>query len=340
MKFTSAAVDVGFGQTKWAVRLEDEVITGAFPSLAPTSNDFELMGSDSQFSSPNTIRVVIDEIAYDVGPSADLAMSASNSGRSLSDEFPLSNNYRALLMGALYYAGVTHVDILTLGLPVNTMFKYANQLKDIPFDKYTVNGKTIHVGKVVVIPQPVGSLAMFAATNNTIINNGGTRLILDPGYVTTDWVVAQGYKMVNSRSGGRMGGVSNIYKNIASLIAKDHGHEQFSKIERIDQAFVSGKDFKYFGTSIDSQKFNHYLSKSSTVIEEIVSDIKARVGDTEDIDEILIAGGGANFFEPVVRKLFPFNPIQILKDPSFTNVTGFLIFAENVYASQQIEAEA
>jgi plasmid segregation protein ParM len=105
-------------------------------------------------------------------------MSASNSGRSLSDEFPLSNNYKALLLGALYYAGITHVDFLTLGLPVHTMSKYAEHLKTIRFDDYMVNGQKISVGKIIVIPQPVGSLAMFAASNQTIINNGETRLIL------------------------------------------------------------------------------------------------------------------------------------------------------------------
>jgi hypothetical protein len=30
MEFSAAAVDVGFGETKWAVRLEDEIITGSF----------------------------------------------------------------------------------------------------------------------------------------------------------------------------------------------------------------------------------------------------------------------------------------------------------------------
>lgn len=340
MHFSAAGVDVGFGQTKWAVRLEGQVINGSFPSLAPTSTDSNLLNADSQFTTPNTVKVTIDGINYEVGPGSDLAMSASNSGRSLSDEFPLTNNYKALLMGAMYYAGITRVDYLTLGLPVHTMSKYAEDLKKIRFEDFEVNGQKISVGKIIVIPQPVGSLAMFAATNNTIINNGETRLILDPGYVTTDWVVAQGYKMVNSRSGGRMGGVSNVYKNIASLIAKQFGQEQFGKIERIDQAFVTGKDFRYYGKVVDQTMLQKYLTQSSTVIEEIVSDIKARVGDTEDIDAILIAGGGAHFFAPVVKKLFPYNPIQLLDDPSFTNVTGFMLVAENVQASEERAREA
>lgn len=340
MEFNAAAVDVGFGQTKWAVRLEDEIITGSFPSLAPTSSEVTLQNVDSKFKKPNTVKVEIDGVSYEVGPGSNLAMSASNSGRSLSDEFPLSNNYKALLLGALYYAGISHVDYLTLGLPVHTMSKYAEHLKTMRFENYLVNGGKISVGKVIVIPQPVGSLAMFAASNNTIIENGDTRLILDPGYVTTDWVVAQGYKMVNSRSGGRMGGVSNIYKSIASLIAKQFGQDQFAKIERIDQAFVAGTDFRYYGNIVDKLMLQKYLELSRTVINEIVSDIKSRVGDTEDIDSILIAGGGAHFFEPVVRKLFPYNSIAVLDEPSFTNVIGFLLVAENVQANEMGTAEA
>lgn len=142
--------------------------------------------------------------------------------------------------------------------------------------------------------------------------------------------------MVNSRSGGRMGGVSNVYKNIASLIAKQFGQEQFGKIERIDQAFVSGKDFRYYGHVVDKEMLDKYLALSRT----IVSDIKSHVGDTEDIDAILIAGGGAHFFAPVVKKMFPYNQVQLLEDPSFTNVTGFLLVAENVQASEMSAAEA
>ncbi|MDY7540770.1 PRTRC system protein D [Undibacterium sp. RTI2.1] len=330
MNFQAAAIDVGFGQTKWAVRLDEEIITGSFPSLAPISNNNTVTTNLANFVQRNTIKVTVDGDTFEIGPDVRLAMGSSNSGRALSEDFPKTKNYKALLLGALFYAGIDRVDILTLGLPVHTMGLYANHLKDILGKEVEVNGRPISIGRVVVIPQPVGSLAMFGSINGSAINDGHTRLVIDPGYVTTDWVVSSGYNMIDARSGGRVGGVSHVLKQIAELISDKYQGGKLDRIERIDEAFVTRKSFNYFKHVISQTELGEYLSRSTQIIEETVKEIKTRVGDVEDLQSILITGGGAKFYEPIVRSTFPMNDIQVLDNPAFTNAIGFLLVGESM----------
>ncbi|MEB0032984.1 PRTRC system protein D [Undibacterium sp. RTI2.1] len=330
MHFKAAAIDLGFGQTKWAVRLDDEIVTGSFSSLAPAASANTVSTNLGNFAQRNTIKVNIDGAWFEVGPDVHLAMGGTNSGRVLSEDFPKSKNYKALLFCALYYAGIDQVDVLTLGLPVHTMPLYANFLKEMFKDPVVVNGRMITVGRVIVLPQPVGSLAMFGFTNSQQINDGNTRLVIDPGYVTTDWVVANGFNMIDGRSGGKVGGVSHILKHIAELISAKYGGGKFDRIERIDDAFVSGKKFHYFKHEIGQEELESYLSSSTQVIEESVKEIKTRVGDVDDLQSILITGGGARFYEKVIKATFPMNDVHSLDQPAFTNVIGFLLVAENM----------
>lgn len=328
MSFCTVAVDVGFGKTKWAVRRNMQIVTGSFPSLAPTASPTTVSTGEGNFGSRNTVKVEIDGTTFEVGEDVALAMGASNSGRSLSEDFPLTKNYRALLYAALYYADVRDVDVLALGLPVNTMSLYADNLKAM-FDKPIVVGdRTITIKRTIVIPQPVGTLAMYGAQNPLAVSKGNLVLVIDPGYVTTDWVVASGYNMIDARSGGRSGGVSNILQDIADKITKKYGGSKIDRIERIDEAFVRNMPFSYFKHQIGQEELMNMLHLSQQTIEETVKAIKRSVGTEDDIKNIVLTGGGARFYDPVIRATFPMTNVTVLREPAMTNVVGFLVVSE------------
>jgi hypothetical protein len=96
----NVAVDVGFGQTKWAVKLDGVIITGGFPSLAPISSGVTVSTNESMGGKRNTVKVVVGNTSFEIGPDSHLAKSEASTGRSLSEEFPTTNNYKALLLGA------------------------------------------------------------------------------------------------------------------------------------------------------------------------------------------------------------------------------------------------
>ena len=331
MNFNAVSIDVGFGQTKWAVRLENEIVTGSLPSLAPTASATTVSTINGSLTKRSTIKVDIDGYIFEVGPDVRLAMAGVNSGRSLSDDFPTTRNYKALIYGALYYAGVDNVDILTLGLPVHTMSKYAEILKNMFNESVIINNRKVSVGRVIVIPQPVGSLAKFGADHMEQVKNNQTRLIIDIGYVTTDWVVASGLDMIDGRSGGRVGGVSHILKQLSEEIANKYSPgTKFDRIERIDEALVSRNSLKYFKYDINVNELETYLTSARPLIEETVKEIKTRVGEVDDLYTILLTGGGARFYESIIRDTFPMNDVVVMDNPAFTNAIGFLLVGESL----------
>ncbi|MBC3871469.1 PRTRC system protein D [Undibacterium oligocarboniphilum] len=330
MNFDNVGIDVGFGHTKWAVRLEDEIVTGSIPSLAPTASAKTVSTDVPHFTKRKTIHITVDGNIFEVGKDVKLATSSTNTGRSLEDGFPLTKNYMALLMGALYDAGADHVKTLVLGLPVHTIQKYADHLKSIFSHPLQVADRIISVDKIIVVPQPVGSLATYATQNNVSMSEQHTRLIIDVGYVTTDWVVASGFAMADSRSGGRVGGVSHILKNIAEQISAKYANGKIERFERIDESLVTKQTFQYFRHQIGHQELQSMLLQASPVIEETIKEIKIRAGEVDDLSEIILTGGGATYYEPLVRQYFDLNRVEVLSNPSLTNAIGFLLVGEKM----------
>jgi plasmid segregation protein ParM len=64
--------------------------------------------------------------------------------------------------------------------------------------------------------------------------------------------------------------------------------------------------------------------------------MKRVVQDGNDIDNILLSGGGAFFFKSVIQEAFPRHKVQELKDGLYANVIGFqLAGMESVRPEQQ-----
>jgi plasmid segregation protein ParM len=223
LKTSVFAVDVGYGNTKYAYRAASGTIaTGMFPSLAPLAASRALSGyGDSVLVSRKVATIVIDQIEYEVGPDVSLTAAYGNTGRALANDFVLSDNYAALLAGAMHFAGVTHVERLVLGLPVHNMKKYSTALRDRFTGTFEFGAGRVTLDKVVVIPQPLGSLVAASANRQNEFGRDSAHLVIDVGYFTTDWVYANGFTMDDKRSDGIPGGASQIYQRIAALISRD-----------------------------------------------------------------------------------------------------------------------
>lgn len=118
MKTPVFAIDVGYGNTKYAYRAASgTVAAGMFPSLAPLAASRALAGyGEGVLKSRKVATVIVDQIEYEVGPDVSLTAAYGKTGRALADDYVLTNNYAALLFGAIHFAGVTHIDRLVLGL--------------------------------------------------------------------------------------------------------------------------------------------------------------------------------------------------------------------------------
>ena len=326
MKTAVFAVDVGYGNTKYAHRAASGTIaTGMFPSLTPLAASRTLSGyGESILTARKVSTIVIDQVEYEVGPDVPLTAAYGNTGRALADDYVLSDNYAALLFGAIHFSGVTHIERMVLGLPVHNMKKYSAELKERFAGELDFGAGRVTVDKVVVIPQPLGSLVLASSNRQHEFGRDVAHLVVDVGYFTTDWVYANGFTMDDNRSGGMPGGASQIYQRIASLVARDQGDE-VEDIERIDKALREQTPFFFYGTNIDLAP---YLEQAQPLISGVVKEMQNNVGRLPNVRSIILSGGGAALYAAVIRRAFPRVLIEVIDAPCLANVRGFLMVGE------------
>lgn len=338
MKTSVFAVDVGYGNTKYAHRAASgSMATGMFPSLAPLTASRALSGyGDGVLIARKVVTVILDQIEYEVGPDVSLTAAYGNTGRALSNDFVLSDNYAALLAGAFHFAGVTHVERLVLGLPVHNMKKYSAALRDRFTGLFDFGAGRVTIDKVVVIPQPLGSLVAASANRQNEFGRDSAHLVVDVGYFTTDWVYANGFTMDDKRSNGIPGGASQIYQRIASLISRDQD-EQVDDIERIDKALRERKPFFFYGNDID---LDPYLENSQPMIAGVVKEMQNNVGQLTNVRSIILSGGGGALYAPAIRKAFPRVALEVIDTPCMANAKGFLVVGEAGLTRERATAKA
>lgn len=331
MKTSVFAVDVGYGNTKFAFRMGSDIGTHMFPSLTPEPvtlavSDF----GDGILKGRKVVTIEINGVPYEIGPGVDTSASHGSTKRSLHEDFCVTDQYAALLGGAFHFSDITDVDRLVLGLPVHTISKYSAQVKAAFTGTLDFGYGKVRVGDVKVVPQPLGSLVSFAEYGGQLADQDDAHLVVDVGYFTTDWVVANGFTMNDRRSGGAQGGASQVYKQIAALISK-HTNLKNDDLEGIDRALRLKK--KYFFSQRDWD-LSPFLEQAQSIITSTVSKIKSSVGRTSDLRSLVMTGGGAELYLPAIREAIDL-PIELLASPCYANVRGFLIVGEATLAQDR-----
>lgn len=322
----AAAIEVGFGVVKWAYRNSTkEIIQNCFPSLCVNYTKNGAFDGE-HLTKRDTYIIPIRDQFFEVGPDVMLAQNNINPGRTLNDDFPTSDQYLALLMGAVTQMRAVEIRHLVLGLPVHTMKSFSQELKKKFTGTITCGDKSILIHRVSVMPQPVGTL-VYASRLGMGIENGVNNLIIDPGYYSTDWVVANGFRLIEQRSGGKIAGVSPILKQAATLIANEK-NVKFERFERLGEALKNGSPLMLYGQPIANAECWEYVRRSSDIVKSCLNEIETCVGDLDDIDSIILTGGGAAFYREACEEKFSMQ-VRVIEDSSFANCLGFLLAGEN-----------
>jgi plasmid segregation protein ParM len=327
-----AALDLGFGHTKMAKRFSyNPHLTdfSSFPSLAPRSIKSDAKIHDDLIEQIYTVHV--NGVDFSVGPHVKLvAGGAAGAGRALNEDYPTTVNYKALFLGALAHLEATQIEVLVMGLPVNTMKKHKNFVLNEFRGEFDLCGKKVIVNNVFVIPQPIGAILHYGESINTQISADDTYLVNDFGYGTSDWVTAKGSKTIESRSDGETIGVSTILKSVASLISRDIGRK-FSEIERIDDAIIEKKHLQVFGNVFTPENLLAYVKSSQYIADECANKIYESVGNGNDLKTIINVGGGATYFTESVKAVYPGVNVEILEKPRYSVVSGLLEYGETQF---------
>lgn len=321
------AIDVGYGNVKHAFMRSGELKLGIFPAIAPSASNSECVSVGMQRR--NTVIVDVENMSYEVGVDAHLASDSSY--RRITDEnYPESTQYHALLLGALSYMGQRDVDMLVLGLPLLTFNNHKAVLEKKFIGTHKVpriqhpNSKEppldVNVKQVMVLPQPMGGLFAYAAANQDRTISNETSLIVDIGFFTVDWVYSQGFKPYPAKSSSLPGGMNSVYQAITESLRGELGRN-INDVSRVDHALRNGeKEVRLFGKMISLEK---HIQAGVEKAKQFVASLANTVGDGVTLDNIVLVGGGSNFFKDLIQERYPDHTITLLKDPAHSNVTGF-----------------
>lgn len=334
------SIEIGYGTTSVVTASNNNsFVVRTFPSVpVPVKSQTQNLGADV-LSAKKTVTVPVGDNLYEIGEDVH-SSSDPRSTRVLNTEGYIdSERYKALFLGSLKMIPEDEIGLLVCGLPVSVMPR-ANELKELVEGEHDLgNGRKVTVKSAWIIAQPLGGLLAYA-------REGGQErfkemknenlLVVDPGYLTVDWLVTRGLQANENRSGDFQGGMSKILEKVADAAYKVfQKDERFKRIkdvnvELIDQAFITGK-LKMFGRSMDfpiheGDEFTpafDFTDAINAVTEDAVSALVNRVGDAQDLDRIILVGGPALLFKFALEKAFPNHQIQVLNDCLRANIFGF-----------------
>lgn len=314
------AIDLGWGYTKLSRKgSTGEIEYMAFPSLAPRASQLDM--SSSFLGQRDTHVVTVDGVEYEVGVDSG-NLDTSDASRSLNNSYIFTEQYKAVFLGALAYIDEEVIDVLVVGLPLSGM-NQANKLKAMMEGTHRINAnKSVTVKSALVVPQPLGGLryclTLSQAGSPFEFMSEENNLIIDPGFLTFDYLFAHGSMVVENRSGAHPGGVSKVLLALAQSISRKHGIT-YENLMAIDRG-LRRRRIKINGADED---LTEHIKNTKDVLEASVNAMKNRVGDGSDIDNIILLGGGSALFRKTIEGFFPKHTLISLEDAQLANVKGF-----------------
>lgn len=331
MKPIVRAVDVGFGNTKYVKSSQSGRVECAhFASIAYDSAHDRT--GDALGGSRRTVCVPVGGLWYEVGP--DVALAADGFvGRNHHDDYVRTPEYRAFIAGALHFMRVDRVDLLVLGLPVaHYLARRAELARSMTGTFDLGRRRKVEVRHVLVVAQPQGALYDTLGDAERAGKKEGRSLVIDAGSRTFDWLVTRNHRVIGKMSHSVNRGVHDMLIKIAAAVADEVG-EDYRNLEAVDKALREKKALRAYQRSFDLRRFDSMIQK---IADQAVSEVHMRIGPTDDLEDIVLVGGGAHLFRSAIKRGFPSIRLTEVPEPLYANVRGFQLMGEQ-YAAEKPE---
>lgn len=317
-------LDIGYSNMKMAMGFSGQEISTLLLPVGAATLDKLPQGTNGR-DADDVLQVLVGEEKWLAG-----IEPARLQGwvRVLSENYPSSKQYRALFHAALLLTEQEEVDVLVTGLPVSQFQDEAlrHRLAENLTGTHQVTPKrSVTVKEVIVVPQPAGAYMEVVNTANDpelleVIQDGKT-VVLDPGFFSVDWVVLEGGEVRHHSGGTSLKAMSKLLETTDKLIKDDHGASP--GYQKIETAIRAGKsDVILLGKKL---AIAEYVEKASAVIaEEALTPMRNTMReDGMAADVVLLAGGGASYYESAAKALFPRSRVVKSASPVLSNAIGF-----------------
>lgn len=325
MSLIVRAIDVGFGNTKYVkASAGGRVECAHFPSIAFDS--ISDAAGEPLGGRRNTVCVPVGDLWYEVSPEVSLAADGFV-GRNYHDDYLRTPEYRAFMAGALRLMRVDRVDLLVLGLPVAQFAARRAELEKAMRGVFEVGKRrTVEVRRVLVVAQPQGALyaTLGPGSAQEKKQQHGRSLLIDAGSRTFDWLVVRDNRVIGRMSHSVNRGVHDILTKIAAAVTEEV-KQDFHNLEAVDEALRTRKPLRAYRQSFDLKRFDSMVQK---IADQAVTEIQQRIGAADDLEHVVLVGGGARLFQDAIKRKFPGIRIDGVADPLYANVRGFQLIGE------------
>ena len=324
-------IDVGFGYTK-AFNGENSVI---FKSVLGDATQIQFKSSLGPDRSDSNLHVTLDGKSYFLGRYAE---SQSNVREFTLDQDKLITDFVKVL--AITAIGVccknsTSLNVVS-GLPVGFLTRDYKRFADLLTGRHEIifhnddqNDVTrrIHINKVHMIPQPVGSIFNLLMDDSGKISNqefAHQKIgVVDIGFKTTDFSIFDRLQYIERSSTTLDTGISKCFSAIASKLRQESGVdiELYRMFDFMESGTIKIRGKEYNLSNLKKRVYTHAATA-------IAADVNRLWEEDWDIDSIILSGGGSMELAPFIQSLVQGNVIPIAKgvDARLNNVQGYLKF--------------
>ena len=318
-------IDVGYGHTK---ALSSAGASAVFPSAVGVADPQAFRLQVNGRAAPRTHEplVCLDGVSYLVGESArrHARTVVQPRDRAWLDSLP----YRILWHAALARVVPSEMTVsIVTGLPVS-FFHDRERLQQVI--RQVLEQRHITTSAVNVVPQPFGSF--FDAVldpQGAIVDESRIFAhlgLIDVGYFTTDLVEVQELEYVQKGSGSIEVGVATMIDTLRALLTEQYGRvlspHEAERVLRTQHLRLAAREHDL-----------HELCAQavSEVALAIVTYARQLWGAGEQLDQVLLTGGGGPLIQPLARETF--SALAVAPIPHLANARGYVRYA--LYGGRQ-----
>jgi plasmid segregation protein ParM len=255
-------------------------------------------------------------------------LAAGASLRVRGDNYVNTTAYEVCMAAAVKAMNLDHIETLVVGTPVGNFEHVRAVLLEKYRDGIAFDERQVSVGTLRVIVQPVGGLIWhYLSTQRGGSIKGVNRLLVDVGYGTLDWVVANGLVVNPARSGSASFGVSSFLDGAYNVVREGRSgiDKDATLLEGLDGLLVRGAPLFYRGKTWQRSDLSEMIEGKAT---QAVQSILSHIGDAGTLQSVVLMGGGAPLFQSALAAAFRPIEVEVIASARFANVKGFQSVAE------------